>query len=396
MARFVTPGQSQPDGGGSFRFRPFFVIDLVRRYGVGAVYAIFFAALFAFAPLATLYWFAELRLQPVVTTELGRQVVVKSAQTHEEQEHEKPGETALLQVTCDIPVAEGWQELLRDGDKAHTDSMVLGSNYVRRERVYVRRVGSKHVPFGLLGPPPVSVWLPAGNYEILVIYEAPTGESRIDAPGKSFPWLSEFADCSLESRTKTVCRIRLPHYDRGNPDALLGIGSSAGFSDQRVPTEHFAELLASCETAVAIPTPAGYVLQLEEPEVNHHDAHRGCFQDFQTLHSIPREWTRSQLVSLRNWLPPDATRSRERLTTLVDQLGWRQFLEGWFCIAAAGISGLVFTRWGALNLLEPWRRRQALREIPGLLVKIFFLSVVAWIVIQFISDVTGLHHLERG
>jgi hypothetical protein len=379
MARIVTPGSSRFDDHGPYRARPFFVTDLVRRHGLRAVLAILIAALFAFAPLAALYWFNSLRLTPAVVTPAGQRAVVKPAQQHEEQEREEPGETALLQIRCEAPTADGWRELLGDRDPTRNDS---DWRYVRQERVYLRRAGSSWVPFALLGPPPVSAWLPAGSYEILVVYEAPTGESRIDAPGKSYPLLTEFAECSLTSRQKTVCRIPLPHVDWGNPESLLGIGPPGEAVDCNPSLDELAPLLADCEAAAAIPTPAGYVLTLREPQVHHEVGHRGCIQDFHDLSSIPREWTRNQLATLRNWLPDDAAAAKARLTALVNQLEWREFLEGWFCYALAGVSGLVFTRWGAIALLEPWRRRNAWRELPGLLVWIFLLSAGAWFVLQ--------------
>ena len=206
--------------------------------------------------------------------------------------------------------------------------------------------GSSLVPFGLLGPPPVSVWLPAGDYQIVVVHEAPRNESRIDAPGRSFPLLSVFAECSLETRQKTVCRVPLPHYDNGNPDLVLGIGNPVESAERKPSPDELAPLLADCVIMIAIPTPAGFVLNLHEPSVQHHEGHRGCVQDFRDQFAVPREWTRDQIATLRNWLPHDAVQARGRLSARVDRLSWREFLEGWFCYVLAGVSGLVFTRRG--------------------------------------------------
>ena len=54
MARIIVPGSSRSEHHGPSRSRPFFVTDLVRRHGLRALFAILVAALFAFAPLATM------------------------------------------------------------------------------------------------------------------------------------------------------------------------------------------------------------------------------------------------------------------------------------------------------------------------------------------------------
>jgi hypothetical protein len=74
---------------------------------------------------------------------------------------------------------------------------------------------------------------------------------------------------------------------------------------------------------------------------------------------------------------------------LVDRLLWREFLEGWFCYAAAAIAGLVFTRWGAIALLEPWRRRDSWRESLELLVSIAVASAAVWMLYQILTDSSG-------
>ena len=387
MARIVSPGSTRSEGSGPSRSRSFFVTDLIRRHGLRAILAIFVAAFFAFAPLVALYWFNAFLSQSVLSVAPGHRVVVKTGQHYERQEREEPGETALLQVACDVPSFDEWKELLGDGDPARSDSTRSSSRSVRREAVYLRRAGSSRVPFGLLGSPPVSAWLPAGDYEILVVYEAPTNESRIDLPGRSFPWLSVFAECSLEARQKTVCRIQLPHYDWGNPDSLLGVGTPDEAAERKPLPEELATLLAACETMTAIPTPAGYVLNLAEPRIHHQKGHRGCVQDFHELQRVPREWTRDQIVKLRHWLPVEADSSKARLTTLIDRLEWRTFLEGWFCYALAGVSGVVFTRWGAIALLEPWRRG-GWYESFWLLVRSFLISAAAAFVLEIFSGLS--------
>lgn len=388
MARIVTPGTSSSEGSNYGPSRPFFATDLVRRYGLRGVLAIVVAAVLAFAPLGVLYWFNELRLQPVATLAPGQRAVVKPARHRGEQEREEPGETALLQVICEVPSFDGWQELMQDEDPSRPDSP-LGGTYVRRELVYLRRAGSELTPFGLLGPPPVSVWLPAGDYEILVVHESPGAEQRTDSPARAFPWLSVFTECTLEGREKTVCRVPLPHYDWGSPDVRLHIGEADNVPDHASWPDELAPVVAACETVIPLPTPGGYVLALDEPRIHHRDDHHDCVQDYRDLHAVPREWTRDQIAALRNWLPGEATAAKGSLSRLVDRLLWREFLQGWFCYAAAGITGLVFTRFGAIALVEPWRRGDAWRESLGLLVQIFFFSVAAWFVFQIMTDSSG-------
>lgn len=383
MARMVTPGSTSSGYEGPRRSSPFYVTDLISRFGARAVIAIVVAAILAFSPLTLLYWLNELRLESVVMSSVSanQRIVVKPGQHLAEQERAEPGETALLQVKCQVPTFDGWRDLLTDNDPARNDPSQTRTT-VRREQVYLRRSGSQFVPFGLLGPPPVSVWLPAGDYEILVVHEAPSREDRIDMPGRSFPWISVFAECSLKSREKTVVDVQLPHYDWGNPDVLLGVGSSEESGERQATSDELAGIVAECETLIPIPTPAGYLLTLAEPRIHHRDGHRGCVQDFGEPQSVPREWTRSQLARLRRWLPDNATQANSKLMGLVDRLGWREFLQGWYCYAAVGVTGLVFTRWGAIALVEPWRRSREWNHSLGLLVRIFFLSAGVWFLIQ--------------
>lgn len=385
MARIVTPGSLQPGNSGPRRSRPFFATELIQQHGVRAVFAILVAALFAFSPLAVLYWFNSLWLQSVITTTIGQPVVVKPGQKHDEQEREEPGETALLEVRCDVPSFNDWQELLEYGDPANANQPGFESRYVRHELVYVRRAGSSAVPFALLGSPPVSVWLPEGDYQILVVHEAPRNDTRIWVPGPSYPLLSVFSECSLESRKTTVCRVPLPHYETGDPNVLLQIGNAVEPTAREPSLEELAPLISECETLNAIPTPGGYILNLPEPLIHHQDGHRGCAQDFDEQQTVRREWTRDQIATLRNWLPRDAVQAKARLSVLIDRLQWREFLQGWFCYAAAGISGLVFTKWGAIEMVDPWRHGRTRSDSLRLIIRIFLFSVAAWFVLKILT-----------
>jgi hypothetical protein len=388
MSRIVSPGSNRPENNGPSRSQPFFVTEIIRQHGVRGLVALLAAALFAFIPLFFLCWFNFFRLQSILNVESGQRFVVKPGQQHDEQEREEPGETALLQICCDVPDSDGWQELLKDRDPARPNSPFNGSVYVRDESVYLRRNGFSDLPFVRLGPPPVSVWLPTGDYEILVIYRAPTGETRIDLPGKSFPWLTEFSVCSPEKGRKTIHRVPLPHYDRGNRDAQLVTGNIEEPVDRLPDPEELRNLLAGDLSISAIPSPGGYLLSLSEPTVYHQEGHRQCVQDYHELYAVPREWTRIQLVDLRNWLPGDDPITKlvkEKLSRLINRLGWREFLQGWACYVAAGISGLVMTRWGALLMVEPWRRRNLWQKTPVLLA-IFVASATGWFVFQLLNE----------
>jgi hypothetical protein len=304
---------------------------------------------------------------------------VRAGQWQEKQEQQQPGETALLQVICETTSFGNVQPLLTDNDPRHPREGQQGAWYAHRERVYLRAAGvTPAVPFALLGPPPVSVWLPAGDYEILVIHEAPGGEPRHDGRLRSFPFVSTYSECSLENKQKTVCRVLLPHY--GFEQGFELAGESTGNANGLAP------LIAAWEQAAAIPSPGGYILALAEPSVQHADEHRGCTIDFGQLHAEPRVWTREQLATARDWLPKEATVARSKLDSFVNALGWRDFFEGWYCYAAAGITGLVFTRWGALQILEPWRHRESFFDNLLLLGKIFAFAIVIWFVFLILTD----------
>lgn len=394
MGNVVGPGRFHSDdrrsGGGLLSaFRNFVAsfTEIVRRYGAKGLVALIVAALFAFAPLTLLYWYNELRPAAITAFATHQSVVVKPARHEEEQEREEPGETALLQVICETTISDTTRSLLLDDDPRRRSEGFHGTLYVRREMVYLRLARrDPPLPFALLGKPPVSAWLPAGNYEILVVHEAPRADSRIDARAHGFPLLSEFSECPLENKQKTVCRISLPHYDSGMGTPLELVDSDDASTDRAPSDDELAALLESCESASALPTPGGYILALAEPAVRHDDEHRRCTVDFRRLQAVPREWTREQLALLRRWLPDEAAAARTRLGSLVDALLWREFFQGWYCYATAGVAGLIFTRWGALAMVEPWRRGKSFRESVVLLVKILVVSILALFVVRVLND----------
>ena len=393
MGSVVGPNSSRSSdhgrGNATSSLRAFFasLFQIVRQYGLKGLVALVVAALFAFAPLTLLYWFNEYRLASVVTFAPQHRVVVKPARHQQDQDQEEPGETALLQVICETTSLNETRQLLIDDDPRRDRDGQQGASFVRREMVYLRPAGfDPSPPFALLGKPPVSVWLPAGDYQILVVHAAPRTEQRIDARSNSFPLVSVFAECSLEKRRKTVCRVSLPHFDWGLGTAIELVEADGSSADRAPRDSELTSLLAACESVMALPTPGGYVLALDEPSIHHDDEHRRCTMNFADQQAVPREWTRQQLATLRNWLPESATAARTRLESLVEALAWREFWEGWYCYAAAGIAGLVFTRWGALAMLEPWRRGESFGESLGLLAKIFFLSVAGWFVFHMLSD----------
>jgi hypothetical protein len=394
MGNVVGPSSSRGDeqGGKSLGYRigefasPF--IHAVRRYGARGMMVLVVAAAVAFAPLAALYWFNEMRLANVASVAFTKNVVALSARSHDEQEKDGPGETALLKVTCELTAPGEPRPVMTEEESPQDRARAAASG--RREMAYVRPKGvSQSLPFALLGMPPVSAWLPAGEYEIMVVHSGPRSEQRVDAPSNNFPLVSVFAECKLENKSTTTCRVPLPHHE-GAFGTPLEIASADGLASDRPPSaDELAALLVACESLAGVPTPAGYVLALDEPMVHHEDGHQHCTVDFASADAVPREWTRGQLVTLRNWLPADATAARGRLSSLINRLGWRQFLQGWFCYAAAGVTGLVFTRWGAIALLEPWRRGDSFRESLWLLVKLFLLSILAMIAFQFLTDGQG-------
>jgi hypothetical protein len=283
-------------------------------------------------------------------------------------------------VICEVPAIEGKRELLRGDDPSRATGSFSDSCFVRREQVYLRKKTPFDLPFALLGRPPVSVWLPAGEYEIAVVHQAPRSEPRIDSRSHGFPLVTVVEACSLAANRKSELRIFLPHHDWGNGTPILPSRTTA--TEAGVIESELKPILDSIPQLFAVPSPSGYLLSLPEPHITHRDDHRDCVGDFSELHAVPREWTRQQIATLRNWLPTTASEARTKLDAMISTLGWRDFLQGSLCYLAAGISGLVFTKWGALLILEPRRRRTAFADSFKLLAKIFFLSMAAWFVVS--------------
>jgi hypothetical protein len=127
-------------------------------------------------------------------------------------------------------------------------------------------------------------------------------------------------------------------------------------------------------------------MALAEPQILHATEHRGCTIHFAQLTGEPREWTQAQLVEIRNWLPAEAGVAKARLSRLIDNLGWRAFMSGWYCYALAGLTGLVFTRWGALQILEPWRHRESFFDNLMLLCKIVGVALTVWFFFMVMTD----------
>jgi hypothetical protein len=366
------------------------VADLVRQSGARGVAALVAAALVAFAPLAVLIWFTVLRLDAVEVAPGVRHVQVKPEQLQQAADDEKPGETALLQVICQVPTARGdWRDLYAFDDPLRRPSEEISPPYVRSERVYLRPAGKLQPAFALLGRPPLSAWLPAGDYEILVVHEPRReweGARQSVAP---YPFVSERVACALPAAQRTVVRVPLGHHDDtwGHPLSLQGDEQA---SVQRPPTlDEIRPLLEAVERARAIPTPGGVLWTLPEPAVRHTKDHRGCTVDWGNPDAVSREWTRDQLATLFYWLSPEAAGARERLATLQTSLDWRSFFEGWYCYAAAGVAGLVFARWGTILLLSPRNSRQELVESLKLLGILFLVAALGWFVFSVLTDPVG-------
>lgn len=108
------------------------------------------------------------------------------------------------------------------------------------------------------------------------------------------------------------------------------------------------------------------------------------------VHAIcRREWTSSQILALRDWLPAEAVAARQHLEQIPGALGWRECFQGWYWYAAAGISGLVFARWATIAKLDKFRARSEAVESLKLLVGIFMLAVLVWIAVSALSDGHG-------
>lgn len=274
------------------------------------------------------------------------------------------------------PTIDGWKELLSDGDRDNTADERFHSIFVRDELVYLRKAGIAGLPFGLLGPPPVSVWLPAGDYEIAVVHAAPHDRSLLNSPQTGFPFITMFDSCSVPKSKKTTRRIPLPHYDwgAGQPVSIAGEVES----DSTPAQPNLGPIRHAIETVTTFPTPGGYVLFLNEPQVIHSDEHRECKVDFENLEALPREWTRNQLATLRRWLPREATEARDRVTPLVSSLLRREMFQGWFGYCLVGCAGLVLTKWGSFAILEPYHRRELLHKTVKFCIAIFIVGAAGW------------------
>lgn len=370
MGQIIRPGSST-SGYDRQSSRPFFVVHILSQYGFRGLVAMVFAAVIAFAPLAALIWFNVFRLTSVVSRQCGVRVVARE-RTEYQRASDRPGKTGLLQITVEVPTFDGWLKLRHNNDLSPSDP-----NFVRDERVYLRRAGDLKLPFGLLGRPPISAWVPAGDYEIAVVHETPPDFlMQTGSPGVRFPFVTIYESCTVQNREQTVVNVLLPHYGWGRGTPLYLAGQMGAPSDQ--PPPDLKRLFKSIAKSKAIPTPGGYVLLFAEPVVTHTEEHQRCTVDFDELQQVPREWTRNQLAMLRNWLPPGETAARDKLSPLVTNLMRREMFEGWFFYAMAGIAGLVLTNWGSIAILERWRRREMFSNTVWLCFWIFVISAVGW------------------
>ena len=352
------------------------------------VVAVVFMAL-GLSPTLFLLWWNWWRLAPVEVVS-GVKVQVKSAQLTQEAEEEKPGETALLYVTGQVWRRGAWRDLLQVTDSAGRRQDEISPPYVRHEMVYVRPAKKDKWPFALLGEPPVSAWLPAGEYEIMVVYEASRGLANSDSSKpRPFPLVTEHVVQALSAGRRTVVRVPLPHHEDCF-DNSLDVRGHEGVAGTQVPRAALQRLVDAVERTTCVPSPGGVVLELPEPTIQHHEYHRGCEEDFSDLTPCRREWTQGQIFSLLDWLPADAVAARQRLEQMTKSLAWRSFFQGWFWYAGAGISGLVFARWATIAKLNKSRSRRELVESLKLLAGIFCLAVLVWIVVSALSEGHGL------
>ncbi|HVX63853.1 MAG TPA: hypothetical protein VHC19_24740 [Pirellulales bacterium] len=381
MSRIVGPADYHGRGATGPVFSGGYLFRLVREAGVKGVLALISAAAAAFLPLIVLLWFNFFRFDTVPLTAISRNVQVKQEQTTDDAESEEPGETALLQIFCEVPNADGWRTLYAFDDPARNANEEIIPLFASHEAVYLRPRREMDLPFALLGLPPLSIWLPAGDYEILVVYR-PCSDWNADRDATPMlPLAASRCDCTLEDGQRTVVRVPLPHHEEP-----LGIPLRDASGEQAASPERLAPFCRAIEQTTAVPTPGGVLLNLPEPTVRHQDEHRECTVHFDELAAVNREWTREQLAELRAWLPAEATATRNRLDELIRSLDWRAFFQGWYCYVAAGVSGLVLTRWGAISLLEPVNRRRALYESIRIAVAVFLLAAGAWF---FWSLLTG-------
>ena len=337
------------------------VFSIVRERGVyGMAVAVATMAL-GLSPTVFLVWWNWFRLTPVLLTTAAVRVHVKDSELGKEGEEDKPGETAILHVTCEVETSGQWRELLQFDDELHRLSEDPMPVYVRNEQVYIRPIKPAKAPFGLLGQPPVSAWLPAGKYEILVVYAGNCGFGNADSSKPSvYPLASEEIVQELAAGERTDVRVQL-HHHAACFDASLTVrreGEAAQASGQALLPTELEPLLTAIEKSSGIPTPGGVLLDLPEPVIHHHESHRMCEVDFQDMEHRPREWTASQIWTLIDWLPREAAEARERLHQIESSLAWRDCFQGWFWYVASGASGLVFARWATIARLQPYRSRR--------------------------------------
>jgi len=340
------------------------------------------------SPTLFLLWWNWWRLAPVPIA-AGVKVQVKNARLTRDAEEDKPGETALLHVTGQVWRSGEWRDLLQVTDDAARRPDEISPSYVRHELVYIRPAKKDKWPFALLGEPPVSAWLPAGEYEIMVVYEASRGMSNTSSgKPRPFPLATEHVVQDLSAGRRTVVRVPLPHHEDCF-DNSLSVRDHEGTDGAQVPGPKLQRLLDAVEHTTCLPSPGGVLLDVPEPAIRHDEYHRGCEEDFCDLAPCLREWTLGQLFTLLDWLPADALAARARVEQMTGSLGWRSFFQGWFWYVAAGISGLVFARWATIAKLDRFRARREAVESIKLLMGIFFLAVLVWIVVSALSEGHG-------
>lgn len=326
---------------------------------------------------------------PVVPAGAKVRVQVKDRQITQDADQEEPGETSLLYVTCEVEAPGGRRDLLQFEDEAGRQPEDVSPPYVHDERVYLRPANYGDWPFALLGEPPLSVWLPAGEYEIAVVYLGHRGfmNSNPDSP-PPFPWFSERVMVDLPAGQRIVVRVPLFHHECSLDNRLnvrLG-GEAAAGSEGRIRLAELEPLVAAIEKTSCVATPGGVLMDIPEPVIHHRKPHSDCEVDFQQFAGFRREWTRRQVQTLLRWLPSEAAQARRRLEAIDRSLSWREFLEGWYCYAAAGVAGLVFARWATIAKLNPYRRWTEFIDSLKLLLSIFFMAALLWILFAALSD----------
>lgn len=330
--------------------------SLVGRHGIKGFLAIVVSACFSFAPLAILAgwnWFGE---KTALQSGSPTAVRVVAAGDYANLERDTPGASALLQVVCEVLDENEQRPLLRHDDPSQPASQFLNPIYVRNELIYARPAGRDDLPYGLLGHPPVSAWLTPGTYDVLVVHDSPATRSGDDFNGISYPLASVVTRCEVEAGKKLRCSIPLPHYHWGGGFPFT-FRAANGKREDRDPLD--SELESIVESIVAnkgVLTPAGYLLEIAEPAIEHGLDHQFCAFDFAHFHSVKRVWNLEQLYALRRWLPGHAQVARERLAQWILALRIYEVLTSWYAYVAATVFGLMGTRWGTRILCRRWER----------------------------------------